>query len=82
MALMKHHQILIQMAGHDPDVLKVTPLVAGEAEIDYFVRARRNLGRVQEDSRRGLGIGRRFDETLADLTSELSDGGLARRSLQ
>jgi 4-aminobutyrate aminotransferase-like enzyme len=40
MALMKHHRILIQAAGHDLDVLKITPpLVATEAEIDYFVRA-------------------------------------------
>lgn len=40
MSLMKHHRILVQAAGHDLDVLKVTPpLVAGEAEIDYFVRA-------------------------------------------
>lgn len=40
MALMKHHRILIQTAGHDLDVLKITPpLVAGEAEVDYIVGA-------------------------------------------
>jgi acetylornithine/succinyldiaminopimelate/putrescine aminotransferase len=40
MALMKRHRILIQTAGHDLDVLKITPpLVAGEGEIDYFVNA-------------------------------------------
>jgi acetylornithine/succinyldiaminopimelate/putrescine aminotransferase len=40
MALMRHHRVLIQAAGHDLDVLKITPpLVAGEAEIEYFVRA-------------------------------------------
>lgn len=40
MMLMKHHRILIQTAGYNFDVLKVTPpLIAGEAEIDYFVNA-------------------------------------------
>ena len=40
MSLMKHHRILAQIAGHDPDVLKFTPpLVAGEAEIDQIVGA-------------------------------------------
>jgi ornithine--oxo-acid transaminase len=40
MALMKHHRILIQAAGHDLDVLKITPpLVATATEIDSFVNA-------------------------------------------
>jgi ornithine--oxo-acid transaminase len=50
MALMREHRILIQAAGHDLDVLKITPpLVAGEAEIDYFVNA---LDAVLADCRR------------------------------
>ncbi len=40
MALMREHRILIQAAGHDLDVLKITPpLIAGEAEIDLLVTA-------------------------------------------
>src|SRR5215208_1027729 len=40
MALLRDHRILAQTAGHDPDVLDCTPaLIAGEAEVDYFVRA-------------------------------------------
>ncbi len=62
MALMKHHRILIQTAGHDLDVLKITPpLVAGEAEIDSFVRA---LDAVLEGCRSLTGP---VWETIADL---------------
>lgn len=40
MALLQHHHLLSQIAGHDPDVLKLTPpLLAGEAEIDQIVTA-------------------------------------------
>jgi ornithine--oxo-acid transaminase len=40
MALLRDHRVLIQTAGHDPNVLDCTPaLIAGEAEVEYFVQA-------------------------------------------
>ncbi len=39
-ALFTKHRVLTQLAGHDMDVIKILPpLIIGEAEIDYFVRA-------------------------------------------
>jgi ornithine--oxo-acid transaminase len=62
MSLMKHHRILIQTAGHDLDVLKITPpLVAGEKEVDYFVTA---LDRVLESCQSVTGA---VWETATDL---------------
>jgi ornithine--oxo-acid transaminase len=40
MALMRHHRVITQTAGNNPDVLDCTPpLIATEREIDYFVNA-------------------------------------------
>jgi ornithine--oxo-acid transaminase len=40
MALLRDHRVLAQTAGHDPNVLDCTPaLIAGEAEVEYFVNA-------------------------------------------
>ena len=40
MTLMREHRILTQIAGHDPNVLKITPpLLAGENEIEQIVSA-------------------------------------------
>jgi ornithine--oxo-acid transaminase len=53
MALMTHHRVLTQTAGHDPDVLDCTPaLIATETEIDYFVNA---LDQVLEGCKQELG---------------------------
>jgi ornithine--oxo-acid transaminase len=53
MALMKHHRIITQTAGNDPDVLDCTPaLIVTEREIDYFVAA---LDDVLEGCKQGLG---------------------------
>jgi ornithine--oxo-acid transaminase len=53
MALMRHHRVIAQTAGHDPNVLDCTPaLVATEAEIDYFVNA---LDQVLEGCKQVLG---------------------------
>ena len=53
MALMKHHRILTQTAGHDRCVLDCTPpLIATEAEIDYFVNS---LDRVLQGCQQILG---------------------------
>jgi ornithine--oxo-acid transaminase len=53
MALMRHHRIISQTAGNDPDVLDCTPaLIATEKEIDYFVNA---LDQVLESSKEVLG---------------------------
>jgi ornithine--oxo-acid transaminase len=53
MALMKHHRVLTQTAGHDPDVLDCTPpLIATEAEVDHFVKA---LDQVLEGCKQVLG---------------------------
>ena len=53
MALMRHHRILTQTAGNDPDVLDCTPaLVVTETEIDYFVKA---LDQVLESAKEVLG---------------------------
>jgi acetylornithine/succinyldiaminopimelate/putrescine aminotransferase len=53
MALMRDHRILAQTAGHDGDVLDCTPpLIATEAEIDYFVNA---LDQVLESCKQVLG---------------------------
>jgi ornithine--oxo-acid transaminase len=54
MALMKHHRVITQTAGNDPDVLDCTPaLIATEREIDYFVSA---LDQVLESCKDGLGV--------------------------
>jgi ornithine--oxo-acid transaminase len=53
MALMTHHRVLAQTAGHDPNVLDCTPpLTATEVEIDYFVNA---LDQVLEGCKQVLG---------------------------
>ena len=53
MALMKHHRIITQTAGNDPDVLDCTPpLIATEREIDAFVTA---LDEVLESCKDALG---------------------------
>mgnify|MGYP000597229546 CR=1 FL=1 len=39
-ALFTKHRVLTQLAGHDMDVIKILPpLIIGDAEIEYFVRA-------------------------------------------
>jgi ornithine--oxo-acid transaminase len=53
MALMAHHRVLTQTAGHDPNVLDCTPpLTATETEIDTFVDA---LDQVLESCKQVLG---------------------------
>jgi ornithine--oxo-acid transaminase len=53
MALMKHHRIITQTAGNDPDVLDCTPpLIVTEREIDSFVTA---LDQVLESCKDALG---------------------------
>jgi acetylornithine/succinyldiaminopimelate/putrescine aminotransferase len=53
MALMKHHRIITQTAGNDPDVLDCTPpLIVTEHEIDQFVTA---LDLVLESCKDALG---------------------------
>jgi ornithine--oxo-acid transaminase len=53
MALMKHHRVITQLAGNDPDVLYCTPpLIATPTEIDYFVNA---LDQVLESCKEVLG---------------------------
>jgi ornithine--oxo-acid transaminase len=53
MALMKHHRIITQTAGNDPDVLDCTPpLIVTEREIDEFVTA---LDQVLESCKEVLG---------------------------
>jgi ornithine--oxo-acid transaminase len=53
MALMKRHRLLVQVSGHDTNVLDCTPpLLVTEAEIEYFVSA---LDQVLEGCKQVLG---------------------------
>ncbi|PYQ13512.1 MAG: aspartate aminotransferase family protein [Acidobacteria bacterium] len=77
MALMKHHRIITQTAGHDPDVLDCTPpLVATEAEVDYFVNA---LDQVLQGCKDVLGP---VWEMGTDLMKRSMENGVALPSLQ
>jgi ornithine--oxo-acid transaminase len=69
MALMKRHRLLSQIAGHDPDVLKITPpLLAGEAEVEQIVNA---LDDVLEDCKKLTGV---VWETATDLMKRALGG--------
>jgi ornithine--oxo-acid transaminase len=63
--------VIAQTSGHDGHVLDCTPpLVAGEAEIDYFVRA---LDQVLESSREIAGT---MWEMSADLMRRSMEAGI------
>jgi ornithine--oxo-acid transaminase len=77
MALMKHHRIITQTAGNDPDVLDCTPaLIATEREIDYFVTA---LDQVLESCKDALGP---VWEMGAELMKRSLEHGIPLPSLQ
>jgi ornithine--oxo-acid transaminase len=77
MALMTHHRVLAQTAGHDPNVLDCTPpLTATKAEIDYFVNA---LDQVLEGCKQVLGP---VWEMGTDLMRRSMANGVALPSLQ
>jgi ornithine--oxo-acid transaminase len=77
MAMMRHHRIICQTSGHDPDVLDCTPaLVATEAEIDAIVGA---LDQVLESCKSVLGP---VWEMGTDLMKRSLEHGIALPSLQ
>jgi len=77
MAMMRHHRIIVQTAGHDPDVLDCTPpLIATETEIDAFVSA---LDQVLESCKQVLGP---VWEMGTDLMKRSMETGVALPSLQ
>lgn len=77
MAMMRHHRIIVQTAGHDPDVLDCTPpLIATETEIDYFVNA---LDQVLESCKQVLGP---VWEMGTDLMKRSMENGVPLPSMQ
>ena len=77
MALMKRHRVLAQTSGHDGNVLDCTPpLVAGEAEVEYFVDA---LDQVLESSKEAAGV---LWEMSADMMKRAMDAGIRLPALQ
>jgi ornithine--oxo-acid transaminase len=77
MALMKHHRIITQTAGNDPNVLDCTPpLIVTEREIDYFIAA---LDQVLESCKHGLGP---VWEMGTELMKRSMEQGVALPSLQ
>ncbi|MDA8309009.1 MAG: aspartate aminotransferase family protein [Actinomycetota bacterium] len=61
--LFHRHRILTQVAADNMNVVKLLPpLIAGQAEVDYFVAA---LDDVLRDAHRGSGLLREFGATMA-----------------
>jgi hypothetical protein len=74
---MKHHRIITQTAGNDPNVLDCTPpLIVTEREIDYFIAA---LDQVLESCKHGLGP---VWEMGTELMKRSMEQGVALPSLQ
>jgi ornithine--oxo-acid transaminase len=77
MALMKHHCVIAQTSGHDGNVLDCTPpLVATEADIEYFAGA---LDQVLERSKEAAGT---LWEMSADMMKRSMDSRIRLPALQ